>query len=217
MRTGFAVKRMHRSLAGLLTILLLSACSATSIVPLGSPLRQPPAVEKLPGSLAILYAEDLRHHQCIAGKGYVAASWTIELGPPSIGMFDRIFSAFFENPVTLQPDADSRMSANSKGVIEVGLLQYDGCEVTGPIGRQKITVAYQATLRARDNTVIAQWEGRGRAGPADNLEGYKDKVPFLDVETRYLGAVTSLAMRRAAADFVINFERDQRLRAWLEK
>ena len=197
--------------------MLLPACSTTSNVPLSSPLKQPPAVETLPGSIAIRYAENLRHHRCIAGKGYLAASWTIELGPPSIGMFDRIFSALFENPVTLQADTAFRMPANSKGVIEVGLLNFDGCEVTGPIGRQKITVAYQATLRARDGSVIARWEGRGSAGPADNLEGYTEKIPFGEIETRYLGAVTSLAMRRAAADFVINFERDQSLRAWLEK
>lgn len=208
---------MHRLLAGLLAIVLLSACSTTSNVPLSSPLKLPPAVETLPGSIAILYAENLRHHQCIAGKGYIAASWTIELGPSSIGMFDQIFSAFFENPVTLQADAASQIPANSKGVIEVGLLKFDGCEVTGPIGRQKITVAYQATLRARDGEVVARWEGHGRAGPADNLEGYTEKIPFGEVETRYLGAVTSLAMRRAAADFVVNFERDQRLRTWFEK
>ncbi|MBW8327917.1 MAG: hypothetical protein K0M48_01750 [Thiobacillus sp.] len=197
--------------------MLLSACSTTSNVPLSSPLKQPPAVETHPGSIAILYAENLRHHRCIAGKGYIAASWTIELGAPSIGMFDRIFSALFENPVGLQADAASQIPANSKGVIEVGLLKYDGCEVTGPIGRQKITVAYQATLRAREGSVIARWEGHGRAGPADNLEGYTEKIPFGEVETRYLGALTSLAMRRAAADFVINFERNPSLRAWLEK
>lgn len=211
------MKWMHRLLAGLLPIVLLSACSTTSNVPLSSPLKQPPAVEKLPGSIVILYAENLRHHWCIAGKGYMAASWIIELGPPSIGMFDRIFSAFFENPVTLQVDAASQIPANSKGVIEVSLLKYDGCEVTWPIVGQKIEVAYQATLRTRDGSVIARWEGRGRAGPADNLEGYTERIPWVGVETRYLGAVTNLAMRRAAADFAINFERDQRLRAWFEK
>lgn len=210
------MKGMHRMLAGLLALVLLSACSTTNNVPLSSPLKQPPAVETLPGSMAIRYAENLRHHRCIAGKGYIAASWIVELGPPSIGMFDRIFSAFFENPV-LQADAASQIPANPKGVIEVSLLKYDGCEVTGPIGSQTIGVVYQASLRARDGGVIARWEGHGRAGPADNLEGYEEKIRFGEVETRYLGAVTSLAMRRAAADFVINFERDQRLRAWLEK
>lgn len=211
------MKWMHRSLAGWLALMLLSACSTTSNVPLSSPLKQPPAVEKQPGSIAIVYAENLRHHQCIAGRGYIAASWTIELGPPSIGMFDQIFSALFENPGTLQADAASQIPANSKGVIEVSLLKYDGCEVSWPIVGQKIEVAYQAILRARDGEVIARWEGRGRAGPTDNLEGYKETIPWVGVETRYLGALTSLAMRRAAADFVINVERDQRLRAWLEK
>jgi hypothetical protein len=209
------VKWMHRSLAGLLALVLLSACSTTSTVPLSSPLKQPPAVEKRPGSMAILYAENLRHHRCIAGKGYLAASWMIELGPPSIGMFDQIFSAFFENPVTLQPGAASKVPVDSNGEIEVRLLNFDGCEARWPIVNQKIEVAYQATLRAKDGSVIAQWEGLGRAGPEDNLEGYTEKVPFLQVETAYLGAVTSLAMRRAAADFVINFERDLRVRSWL--
>jgi len=129
--------------------------------------------------------------------------------------YDLIFFTLFEQSRTLDPDRTPRPGSEPEGLIEVSLLSFDGCEARWPIVGAAIEVAYQATLFAKNGAAIASWEGHGRAGPSDNLEGYKEPVPLLQAETRYLGAVTSLAMRRAAADFVINFERGLRLRAWI--
>jgi hypothetical protein len=187
--------------------LLIAACSST--VPLRSPLGQAPLVEQVPISVAIRYAEDLRNHKCTVSKGYIAAAWVIELGPPSIEMFDRAFSALFKKVIPLGSGVKVQAAAEQYPMIEVRLLDFDGCEASWPIFGSNIEVAYEATLYGNDGTLIARWQGRGRAG--------KEACAICGVETGYLSAVTSLAMRRAAADFIINLEQDPSIRVWLQR
>lgn len=207
---------LHSSFAVLLSLVLLSACS-TSRVPLSSPLKQPPVVERIPGAVTIVYADELRNHQCSAGKGYLAASWDIALGPPSIDMFNQIFAAFFGKGVVQAPNLASEAAAEPENVFEVRLLEFDGCEAKWPIVGATVEVAYQVSLRDRGGAVLASWEARGRAGAKDNLQAYKEPVSVMEPETWYLGAATSMAMRRAAADLVVNLDRDLRFRKWQGK
>ncbi|MFO7542382.1 MAG: hypothetical protein R6W97_06150 [Thiobacillus sp.] len=187
MGNRLAVKGMHRFISGLFLAILLSACGSIYRVPLGSPIKQRPAVEPSPRSVDILYTENLRNHHCIVEKGYISEKWAIELGPPSIDMYDLIFSTLFEQSRTLDSGHNFRPNPGSGGLIEVHLLNFDGCEARWPIVGANIEVAYQATLFAMNGATVASWEGRGRAGPSDNLAGYKESVPLLQVETRYLG------------------------------
>jgi hypothetical protein len=196
--------------------LLLAACSGT--VPVRSPLAQPPLVERAPMTVAIRYAEDLRHHKCLVHKGYIAETWTIELGQPSMDMFKRIFSALFDKTFTVGPGLNGQSAERQAPLIEVRLLDYDGCEASWPIvGTANIGVAYEATLRDKGGAQIARWQGRGRAGAADYAAGTPDSGTGLGVEALYLSTVTRLAMRKAAADFIIRYEQDPGIRAWLGK
>jgi len=78
-------------------------------------------------------------------------------------------------------------------------------------------VAYEATMRGSDGAVVATWQGRGQSVSGDSSENCKQKGPSLDVEGRYLGTMTCIAMREAAADFIVNFHRDARIRTHLGK
>lgn len=191
--------------------MIISACSNT--VPLKSPLRQPPLVEKTPISVAILYLDDLQHHKCIANKGYIAESWTIELGSPSIEMFNLIFASLFATVMVIDSGFDTQEAYGLKGIIEVNLQMFDGCDVSWPIVGKSIEVSYKAILRDIDGTIITSWEGRGRARSNDHLVSYAKGV----LETGYLSATTSIAMRKAAADFIINFKKDAVIHAWTRK
>lgn len=196
--------------------LLVSGCSST--VPVSSPLESPPLVEKAPVTVRVLYADSLSHHQCTVGKGYISAAWTIALGRPSIELFDGIFAALFEHP--LAGDEQSRLLVSSANTpfVEVRLIEYDGCEAGWPIvGAATIRIAYEATLRDRDGNLIARWQGRGKAVPADYATAAPGKETVPGVETRYLSTMTRLAMRRAAADFIVNFDKDPGIRVWLGK
>lgn len=207
--------RLYSSLVVIVFAMLASACS--SIVPLRSPLSQPPLIEKSLIPVAILYSENLRNHKCILDKGYIAETWTMSLGPPSMEMFNLIFATTFENVLVMGSNSNAFSAARPMNIIEVSLLKYDACEAGWPIIGARIEVAYEAILRDTDGVTIARWEGHGQAGPEDNLESYAVDVPMIKVETRYLSAVTGIAMRRAAADFIINFDKDAEIRTWLGK
>jgi hypothetical protein len=195
--------------------ILMSACAHK--VPLKSPIPQKLAIEKEPISVAIFYSEGLRHHKCNVSKGYIADSWTIELGRPSMEMFNLVFDALFEKVVILDSKFNTQSSNELKSMIEVRLLDFNGCEARWPIIGTNIEVAYEATLYGKEGVIVAKWQGRGRGLSSDSLESYKEKVPLMEVETRYLGALTSIAMRRAAANFIFNFYTNSLIRTWLGK
>lgn len=196
--------------------MFVSACSST--VPVSSPLERPPLVEKIPVTVRILYADSLSHHQCTAGKGYISAAWSIALGSPSIEMFDGIFAALFDKPLTGDGSSQGAASNARAPLIEVRLLEYDGCEARWPIvGTTTVRITYEATLRDREGNLIARWQGRGKAMPADYASAVPGNEMVASIEMQYLSTMTRLAMRRAAADFIINFEKEPGIRAWLGK
>ena len=55
---------------------------------------------------------------------------------------------------------------------------------------------------------------QGRAGPGDDVSDYQTSL--IESEIEHLNGLTSIALRRALADFVVNFENDPKVRAWVE-
>jgi hypothetical protein len=164
------------------------------------------------------HAEDLRHHKCLVRRGYISETWPIELGQASIAVFDAVFSALFERVFTLEPGRVGQAGGQALPLIEVRLLGYDGCEAKWPIvGTTTISVAYEATLHGKEGSRIARWQGSGQAGPADFTTENRDAGTGLRVEGLYLSTVTRVAMRRAAADFIVNYENNPAIRTWLGK
>lgn len=195
----------------------LLAVACTSTVPVRSPLVQMPLVDMSPIAVAIRYTDGLTHHRCVADKGYVAEAWTIELGAPSIAMFDKVFMALFAKTVAMGQGQTVAVAAEPLPVIEVGLLSYDGCQASWPIvGTTSVKVAYEATLFGKDGARVAHWQGRGRAGAEDFDSQDAPGAGGWDIEGTYLADVTRLAMRKAAADFLINYDKNPAVRAWLK-
>ncbi len=179
------------------------------------PIVQPPLVEPVPVSVSVYYSEDLRNHKCTVEKGYIAESWTFVMGPPSIQMFDTIFTGLFRDVETLDIAPETATPRDQRDVIELRLIEFSGCEASWPIiGTTEIDIEYRAILRSAAGETLARLEGRGHAVPRDDdprLASSRWSVP----EATHLAILTSAAMRRAAADFMINFENDPAVRAWL--
>jgi hypothetical protein len=209
--------RAHRHLAIAMLAMLLPACSSMNLVPIRAPLSQPPLVEKLQIPVVVQYSEDLQNHTCLVDKGYILETWAIALGPPSIDMFNLIFSALFEKAMPINLDSDAMASIRPRHIIELRLSMFDGCEASWPILGTSVEIAYEATLHDVEGGIITRWEGRGKAGPGDTLENYMRANSTIGIETVYLSNVISLAMRNAAADFIINFDKDVKIRAWQER
>lgn len=217
MDTHRGMPGVHRWFALLALALVTSACSTGVPVPLRTPLTQPPLTDQARVAVAVRYRDDLRNHGCTVSKGYIAASWTIKIGPASIEMFDQVFAALFEKVIALDANHGAGVDTGQFPLIELHLIDYDGCEAAWPITGSRIGVTYEATLRAPDGRLIGRWQGRGRAEGGEDLSAFREGFPRIDVETWYLGAATRLAMRRAAADFIFNFHDDPSIQAWLRR
>ncbi len=196
---------MSLSFMGLLLSALVTGCGGA--VPVVSPIDRPPLIEPLPVSVGIYYSEDLRNHKCTGDKGYIAYSWTFELGPPSIQMFDNLFTALFRDVETLDISPKITTSRHPRDIIELRLSKFNGCQAKWPIlGTTVIYIAYEAILWSAEGKKVAQWKGQGRAGRGDDLGSYGGSA--WEPELRHLAALTSVAMRKAAADFIINFQNE---------
>ena len=188
-----------------LSCLFVAACG--SVVPLENPIGQPPLVEPLEASIGVYYTEHLRNYSCVVEKGYIAAKWPMELGAPSVAMFDTILGAFFEDIEILDVDPMTALPRSEDDFVILDLVAFDGCEARWPIiGTTAIEIVYGATFRSADGDVIEELTVRGRAGPGD--VGLA-RIP------RHLADLTEAAMRKAGADFVVKLDENTKLREWL--
>ncbi len=207
-----------------LSLLLLGCGTKTLAIPPNVPV---PVVEPAPVSVGVFYSETLRNHTCTIGKDYVEIgrhTWKAAMGPPSIAMFDRLLAAMFRKTET----ADTRPGAapTPRDVIEVRLSEFNGCDVRPPIiGTTTVRIGYEAILWSAQGRELTRWQGRGQAGPGDSLYDYLETFSGpLQILTgskprviAYLAALTSLAMRDAATNFLLNFEKNSVVQARLKK
>lgn len=197
--------------------LTILATGCSNNVRLQSPLRKPPLVEKTQASVMLTYTAALRNHACLVDKGYIAESWPVALGPPSMEMFDTIFRSLFTKVAIVDTAPARRQLPNDFLIAEIGISKFTGCEARWPIVGSRIEILYEVAFKRADGKLIALLHGHGSAGPKDNLREYGRAEPTIEVESEYLEAAISVAMRKAAASFLIAFEKNPEIRQWLGK
>ncbi len=202
--------------------LLLAGCGP-SVFPI-QPNVPAPVVEPMPAPIGVYYADALRDHGCTGGEGTLDHGWAVAMGPPSIAMFDGLFAAMFRETETV--DTWPGATPAPRHVIEVRLREFDGCDARPPIvGAAIVRVGYEAILWSAQGRELTRWRGRGQAGPRDSQDEYVAGFPKLHEiltgsytpEAAYLAALTSMAMRKAAADFVLSFEGNSVVQARLSE
>ena len=98
--------------------------------------------------------------------------------------------------------------ATDRKALVIELESFEGCEASWPIiGTTFMSVAYRARFLGADGTVVEDLTARGRSGPGDTGYG---------AEGVHLTDLTEAAMRRAAADFVVQTETSEKVGQWLE-
>lgn len=200
-------------LLSLFAVLAVTGCGGTPKV---APPVLEPVVDTAPIAVAVDYADDLRNHQCKGGKGYIAFTWDFALGPPSMTLLDGIFEKMFREVETVPAGVGGRSAGGGMPLIEVHLTKFTGCDASWPIfNTTLIEIAYSAILWSAGGDRIAAWVGEGMAGPGDQPEKYM--TGSWEPEIDYLAALTNLAMRKAAADFVVNYDRHPAIRAWHDR
>ncbi len=196
---------------GAALLLFTTACAETVRPKVDVPT---PVVGKAPLRVAVAFDDSLANHRCVVSKGYIAADWTIEIGPPSMAAFTKALAAVFER-ATVLPAAQAGEAAIDQPVIRISLDAFSGCDASWPIIGSSVEVAYFAKVMRGSVIVLDDWTGRGRASQAD-LEAYSLPGGPLttSIEGHYLARLTEIAIRKAVADFVAKFEDDPRVVAW---
>lgn len=181
--------------------LLVAACGGKQTVKQDFPM---PVLDPAPVAIGVYYTDTLRNHKCTGGKGYIAYEWTFELGPPSIAMYDNLLGAMFENTSTVSAKPGAGQARGNEDVIEIHMTEFTGCDASWPVFGASVDIHYEAILWSAEGKELTRWNARGTAGPADPYVDYMDSGG----EAEYLAALTKIAMRKAATDFVLNYEND---------
>lgn len=197
-----------------LIALVLSACS--HVVHVQTPISKPPLVEKHPSPIGVIFSENIQNHKCLVSKGYISDSWEIRLGPASIEMFDFILSALFEKVVVFE-SVESALDKGMNKIMEIRLIEFNGCDVGWPIFGANIRVTYEASLYDSDAAVIATWQGSGFAISGESTGNCTVGLSVFEPEGNYLSIMTCIAMRKAAAGFIVNLQKNKKIQAFLKK
>ena len=189
-------------------VLLVAACGGKQTVNQSLPM---PVVDPAPVAVGVYYPDSLRNHKCTGGKGYIAYDWIFELGPPSIAMYDKLLGAMFESIRNVDAEPGSGQAQGDDDVIEIRMIEFTGCDAGWPVFGASVSVSYEAILWSPDGKELTRWNARGSAGPSDPYADHMDSGG----EAGYLAALTKIAMRKAATDFVLNYEKDPVVRSRL--
>lgn len=203
------MRSFGRSAGAALLGLVLAACTAGPVEPRAPDLV--PLVERVPARVVVVYDEVLVAQQCTISKGYIAASWDVAIGDPTVATFDRLFRAMFDDVEVLGAREVPDRSGD-RPVIRLTLERFTGCDMSWPIFGQPVAIAYRASVSRAGVPVLDSWAGQGVATAAD-YQSSPGEAPLL-LEEKYIARMTELAIRSAAADFAINFEDDPAVRTW---
>jgi len=192
-----------------LILVCVFSLSCAHRVPLEAPVLTP-VVEKARMRVAIVYEDSLRNFYCTASKGYIAEEWRIELGSISVAAFTPVFSAMFMDVVVV-PVSAAPPGFSERYLIKLSLENFTGCDVAWPIFGSSVAITYSADVMLGSEMVLSAWTGSGESTAQDVSSGGSGTT--ID-EQAYLARLTTLAIRRAVADFLWKFEEDERVLAW---
>jgi hypothetical protein len=198
---------------GLAAVVAMAVAGCSHNLEVDATLDKPPAVEPLPVAMGVYYPPELRiYHRSIAFLGI--HTFDTDLGPPSIALFDQIFSSMFARivPVAEHPSSlDDDVSVAAIIVMRIERFQpYSfsfGAHST--IIRTPAEITYRATLYLPHGQQFATWTVEG-SGVFE--EEFDEDVFLIEPVVQEL---TAVAMREATAKFVAGFRQQPEVARWL--
>lgn len=201
---------MRHRLAALLPAglaLVLGACAKAVLVPARFP---EPLIEPLPVTAGVYYPPtlaDYTYSETLPGE----TTWTLNLGPANVALFDSVFRRLFRATVRLAsvpgPDMSSAPGGGGPDVLlEPNVQAFEfGVPSHSSTQQYEVWIRYNLNVYRPDGTLIKTFPVSGY-GQSDSrtLQGEKS-----------MEDATVLAMRDAAAALALEFGADQKLRAIL--
>lgn len=180
------------------------------VVPIKSPIMQPPLASPIHGTINVFYPEELRSYRCETGNGYLFDNFQLELGTQSVTMFDLVLEGLFEHVNHIGYDPIFGGTIEKYPFIKFHLIRFTGCQAAWPIiGTTAIEIEYMASIYTQSGKVIAQIKAGGHADKFDLLVTDKE-TKYFD-EASYLASLTRVAMRKAVANFVFGFQKNEEI------
>ena len=189
----------RRALAAMAAAVFMTACGSSETdyqIDPGAVLSEKPLIEPLPLTVGIYYGPEFRNFETVQTRRVRDSidRYHLRLGRPSMALFDLAFGALFAETVALSAappweDGESQLDAAIAPRIESASLS---------------SVRYAFTLTGANGRVIADWTVDGRH--AGEISG-----------ERTVAHSVRLAMRDAAAEFLIGFREEHEIRAWLAR
>jgi hypothetical protein len=145
------------------------------------------------------------------GSWYGATEY--HLGPPSIALFDQIYSGMFARTVPVVDDpARSREPSDAAAIVVLQIESFKphyaiGEDIAGGPMIQSVEaeIVYRTTLLTPQGQQIADWTTGGSGSGQPTVFTFSDEA----------GNAAATAMREAAAKFVAGFRQQPEVARWL--
>ncbi len=211
---------MKRFALLILYILLLSSSACT--IPIKPALEGPPVVEPLELTMGKCFSPAISNYE-YRSDDEKKLLYIFPLGPPSIAMFDRVFTGMFVKTVPVEhcpPATDQGLDVDA--VIDTQIERFwwymtpvANSQFTSR--RFKVRITYRFILYSPEGETIDSWTVVGSGlSIQEYIPGTSKVIVFLP-EPKHLSAAVKLAMRDAAADFITEFRDQLKIREWIQK
>lgn len=184
---------------------LLTGCTTT--VPIETDIPKP-LIAPMPVRVAVYYDPSLmnfEHTEDIVG----GSDWVVQLGNANMEMFSRLFGSMFATVEKV--DSLEQAFADSKGYDAIVTPSIVELQIAPPsrLGSEffEVWVKYRIDAFNNDQKPIVKWV----------VTGYGKAEPEMLGSSDALSAATVTAMRDAAANIVIKFKRQPRVREWIDQ
>jgi hypothetical protein len=207
----FFMKKKTIYLALLLIVTsFLSGCTY-NVYP-NATLPQKPLIEQLPLTVGVYYSDEFQTYELVPYIPQSTAIYRIVLGPPSIALFDQIFSEMFEKVVQVSslpplPEAKTDIKAVIKPNIEGLVANADLNRMIPSDTWVQVDIYYMINLYDLNSALIASWSIKGSGSVRGSL-----KYPLVTAMVR---DAAQNAMQNAAARFMLGFRKNSEAIKWL--
>jgi hypothetical protein len=196
----------------ILCTLLLSTSACT--IPIQPALERPPLVEPLEVTIGKCFRPAIAKYEYL-GEGKEAL-FNFPLGPPSVEMFDIVFTGMFVKTVPVEhcrPETSRGPDVDAVIETQIEIFRGNMATISQRDGehRAEVEITYRFLLFSPEGETIHSWTvaGSGLFIPDNTID------PFLPQTTWYSKAV-KLAMRDAASKFVRGFRNQPKIQKWLQ-
>lgn len=215
-------KACGRSIAAMLLVMALSACTSKQVVVQGD--FPKPLLAPLPITLALLYPDAFINHEFFdEAKGRNESEWLVKTGDAQVAFWDTLLGGMFTKIVHINSHDD--LHAYEDEVDVVLIPKVDELQYTIPLHTNvkvyEIWMRYRFRLVELD-AIHNHADGSLSFNPADSIADWtltaygKTPTAFLQSDETAVNMAAVVALRDAGAHFVTRFKNVPEIAGWLD-